>query len=231
MRSTSTLLRTYNTTKNLARRAASSRRRRRVWTWRRRRSAGTAARPASESSDDCWPAQAWWTTTSLGPPNCHTEQWSLPPSRTRSIPPAKSGLPLGRTRFLNSQRARVARRNPPRVIGKPGSLPSLCLLGGHVLWPRLRLVPAAAAAVAARAAAVAPATSPVVVAPAAPAAIAAAAPAVPATAAAAVVVAAAAAAVAPAAVVVAAAACMDTVNHRSHCSLDGAIDEDAPRSP
>ena len=96
-----------------------------------------------------------WTTTSLGPPNCHTEQWSLPPSRTRSIPPAKSGLPLGRTRFLNSQRARVARHNPPRVIGKPGSLPSLCLLGGHVLWPRLRLVPAAAAAVAAAAAAVA----------------------------------------------------------------------------
>ena len=75
----------------------------------------------------------------------------------------------------------------------------MCLLGGHVLWPRLRLVTAAAAAIAAAAAA-------------------------------AVVVAAAAAAVAPAAVVVAA-ACMDTVNHRSHCSLDGAIDEDAPRSP
>ncbi len=158
-----------HTTKNLARRAPSSRRRSRGWTWRRRRSPGTAARPASESSDDCWPAQAWWTTTSLGPPNCHTEQWSLPPSRTRSIPPAKSGLPLGRTRFLNSQRARVARHNPPRVIGKPGSLPSLCLLGGHVLWPRLRLVPAAAAAVAA------PAAAAVVVAAAAAAAIAAAA--------------------------------------------------------
>ena len=42
--------------------------------------------------------------------------------------------------FLNSQRARVARRNPPRVIGKPGSLPSLCLLGGRVCvsWKRLR---------------------------------------------------------------------------------------------
>ncbi len=88
-----------HTTKNLARRAPSSRRRSRGWTWRRRRSPGTAARPASESSDDCWPAQAWWTTTSLGPPNCHTEQWSLPPSRTRSEPPAKSGLPLGRTRI------------------------------------------------------------------------------------------------------------------------------------
>ena len=120
-----------HTTKNLAQRAPSIERR--VWTSRRRRSPGTSARPASESSDDCWPAQARWTTTSLGPPNCHTEQWSLPPSRTRSIPPAKSGLPLGRTRFLNSQRARVARRNPPRVIGKPGSLPSLCLLGGHDL--------------------------------------------------------------------------------------------------
>ena len=151
-----------HTTKNLARRAPSSRRRSRGWTWRRRRSPGNCrpARrpgPASESSAGArrlLARTAWWTTTSLGPPNCHTEQWSLPPSRTRSIPPAKSGLPLGRTRFLNSQRARVARRNPPRVIGKPGSLPSLCLLGGHVLWPRLRLVPAAAASVAAPAAAV-----------------------------------------------------------------------------
>ena len=219
-----------HTTKSLARRAPSSRRRNRGWTWRRRRSPGTAARPASESSDDCWPAQAWWTTTSLGPPNCHTEQWSLPPSRTRSEPSAKSGLPLGRTRFLNSQRARVARHNPPRVIGKPGSLPSLCLLGGHVLRPRLRLVPAAAAAVAAPAAAVTPATSPVVVAPAAIIAAVAPAAAAVAAAAAAVVVAAAAAAVAPAAVVVAA-ACIDNVTLSRFLSLDGAIDEDAPRSP
>ena len=39
-----------------------------------------------------------WTTTSLGPPNCHTV---VPPSRarTRSEPPAKSGLTLGRTRI------------------------------------------------------------------------------------------------------------------------------------
>ena len=220
----------HTTTKNLARRAPSSRRCSRGWTWRRRRSPGTTARPASESSDDCWPAQAWWTTTSLGPPNCHTEQWSLPPAHVhgQNRPLSRVSLSVERA-FLNSQRARVARHNPPRVIGKPGSLPSLCLLGGHVLWPRLRLVPAAAAAVAAPAAAVATATSPVVVAPAAiVAAVAAAAATVPA-AAAAVVVAAAAAAVAPAAVVVAA-ACMDTVNYRSHCSLDGAIDEDAPRS-
>ena len=43
---------------------------------------------------------ARWTTTSLGPPNCHTEQWSLPPAHVHGHkPPAKSGLPLGRTRI------------------------------------------------------------------------------------------------------------------------------------
>ncbi|CAH0364932.1 unnamed protein product, partial [Pelagomonas calceolata] len=159
-------------------------------------------RPASPPSST---RRLAWTTTSLGPPNCHTEQWSLPPAHVhgQNRPLSRVSLSVERA-FLNSQRARVARHNPPRVIGKPGSLPSLCLLGGHVLWPRLRLVPAAAAAVAAPAAAVATATSPVVVAPAAiVAAVAAAAATVPA-AAAAVVVAAAAAAVAPAAVVVAA---------------------------
>ena len=104
-------------------------------------SARTTARPASESSDDCWPAQAWWTTTSLGPPNCHTEQWSLPPAHVhgQNRPLSRVSLSVERA-FLNSQRARVARHNPPRVIGKPGSLPSLCLLGGRVCvsWKRLR---------------------------------------------------------------------------------------------
>ena len=89
----------HTTTKNLARRAPSSRRCSRRWTWRRRRSPGTAARPASESSDDCWPAQAWWTTTSLGPPNCHTEQWSLPPAHVHGQNRPLSRVFLGRTRI------------------------------------------------------------------------------------------------------------------------------------
>ena len=82
-----------------------------------------------------------WTTTSLGPPNCHTEQWSLPPAHVhgQNRPLSRVSLSVERA-FLNSQRARVARHNPPRVIGKPGSLPSLCLLGGRVCvsWKRLR---------------------------------------------------------------------------------------------
>ena len=89
----------HTTTKNLARRAPSSRRCSRGWTWRRRRSPGTTARPASESSDDCWPAQAWWTTTSLGPPNCHTEQWSLPPAHVHGQNRPLSRVFLGRTRI------------------------------------------------------------------------------------------------------------------------------------
>ena len=139
-----------HTTKNLAR---LSRHRAGAVAWvssRRRRPPGTGgpARPASESSvldsDDCWrggrllPSGLPTVTQSSGP--------SLP--RTYTVinrPLSRVFLSVERA-FLNSQRARVARHNPPRVIGKPGSLPSLCLLGGHVLWPRLRLVAAAAAA-------------------------------------------------------------------------------------
>ena len=88
-----------HTTTKTARRAPSSRRCDGGWTWRRRRSPGTTARPASESSDDCWPAQAWWTTTSLGPPNCHTEQWSLPPAHVHGQNRPLSRVFLGRTRI------------------------------------------------------------------------------------------------------------------------------------
>ena len=88
-----------HTTKNFARRApSSSRRRSRGWTWRRRRSPGTASRPASEASvldsttgvDDYFPRASQLSHGAVVPPSR---------TRTRSEPPAKSGVTLGRTRI------------------------------------------------------------------------------------------------------------------------------------
>ena len=131
-----------HTTKNLARRAPSSRRRSRVNVAptafaRDRGAAGQRVLPPGRL-DDCWP-QACGRLLPSGLPT--VTQWSLPPAHVhgQNRPLSRVSLSVERA-FLNSQRARVARHNPPRVIGKPGSLPSLCLLGGRVCvsWKRLR---------------------------------------------------------------------------------------------
>ena len=87
-------------TKNLARRApSSSRRRSRVNVAptafaRDRRAAGQRVlRPRLGR------LLVRWTTTSLGPPNCHTEQWSLPPAHVHGQNRPLSRVFLGRTRI------------------------------------------------------------------------------------------------------------------------------------